>query len=107
MEMTRDDAVAVNDGEFAEMEFLVDGARGIHAPQFFAECHGKEWGIFPDDMAVLLAGPDHAQYWETWDDVWTTATLEQDGKTWHLHCDCGDIFMVVYRDEEEDEHDRA
>jgi len=95
-----EEAVECGDGEFADMECLVDGARGIYAPQFFARYHGQEWGIKPEDMEVLLAGPDHEFYWETWDDVWTSVTLEQDGKTWRLHCDMGDIFMVVHQDEE-------
>ena len=96
-----EEAAETCDTQFLQCELLVDGARGIHAPQFFAECHGEEWGISPEDMTVLLAGPDHEHYWETWDDVWTNVTLKRDGKTWHLHCDCGDIFMVVYRDGEE------
>jgi len=100
MEQALNGTVECADGEFMEMECLVDGARGIYAPQFFAECYGLEWGLSQEDMDILLAGPDHEFYWEAWDDVWMGVTLELDGKTWHLHCDCGDIFMVVHRDNE-------
>ncbi len=88
------------DDEFLKCELLVDGCRGVYAPQAFARGYGEAWGVSPEDMAVLLKGPDHEDYWETWEGVWMNATLNRDGRTWHLHCDYGDIFAVIHRDDE-------
>ena len=84
---------------FAECECLLDGHRGIYIPQNFAENHGEAWGVSEEDRSILLAGPDHEFYWDTWSDVLDTATLQYNGKTWHLHQD-SDLFAVVYRDTE-------
>ena len=64
---------------------LVDGSFGIHVPQRFAQLHGTEWGLEPEDLEVLLFGHDHALYWDVWDRVLDYAVnidgmiLEQDG----------------------------
>ncbi|MDR1872045.1 MAG: hypothetical protein LBS60_09060 [Deltaproteobacteria bacterium] len=47
------------------MEFLIDGRHGIYVPQEFAEAYGEHISD-PEDKAILLAGPDHDQYWDTW-----------------------------------------
>ena len=48
-------------------ECIVDGAHGVYIPQIFAEKF-PEW-LEDDDKAILLSGPDHADYWEVWNDV--------------------------------------
>ncbi len=48
-------------------ECIVDGANGQYIPQIFAE-RFPEW-LDDDDKAILLSGPDNADYWEVWDNV--------------------------------------
>tara|TARA_R110000851_G_scaffold194288_1_gene345096 strand:+ start:162 stop:944 length:783 start_codon:yes stop_codon:yes gene_type:complete len=65
-------------------------SRGIYIPQHFAESHmPQKWeGYNDEDITILLAGPDHEQYWEAWDSVLNDAetinggTLHQDGDLW-------------------------
>lgn len=83
--------------EVQEMEginFLLDGSRGIYIPQNFAENFDtEEWHVSQEDANILLAGPDHDLYWETWDDVLSTAFYEQNGHTFTLYQD-GDLFAL-------------
>ena len=64
---------------------LVDGLYGHHVPQRFAAGYNMEqWGVKPEDAAILIAGPDHPEYDDTWDEVLRTAKrngycLSQDG----------------------------
>ena len=48
-------------------ECIVDGANGQYIPQIFAERY-PEW-LDDDDKAILLAGPEYADYWEAWETV--------------------------------------
>ena len=48
-------------------ECIVDGANGQYIPQIFAERY-PEW-LDDDDKAILLDGPDNADYWEVYDSV--------------------------------------
>jgi hypothetical protein len=65
-------------------------SRGIYIPQHFAESYNSEqWSpIDSDDLAILIHGPEHDQYWDTWDDVINDAeticggSLYQDGDLW-------------------------
>ena len=77
------------------IEILVGDNRGQYIPQFFAEYCSDKWdGIHPDDMQVLLDGPDNEWYWETWDSVHTTAKhVDKNGNTWYLYQD-GDLFAI-------------
>lgn len=52
--------------EIKHFDLVVDGSRGIYIPQFFAE-HYPEWCTGEEE--ILLAGPDHPDYWEAWEDV--------------------------------------
>ena len=47
--------------------YIIDGNQGQYIPQIFAERY-PEW-LEDDDKAILLSGPDHADYWEVWNDV--------------------------------------
>lgn len=80
--------------EYKHARFLLDGNRGIYLPQCFAENFAEVWGIDAENKAILLAGPDHAEYWDAWDEVLNT-TAEWDGATWSLMQDA-DLFAVVY-----------
>ena len=87
-----------------ETHVLVDGAAGIYVPQrFVTNFEATEWGVSPEDAAVLSAGPDAENYWEVWDDVLATAKYtDKDGKTWSLSQDI-DLFAVNQDSVEETE----
>ena len=53
--------------DIVKCECIVDGANGQYIPQIFAE-RFPEW-LDDDDKAILLSGPDNADYWEVWNDV--------------------------------------
>ena len=74
---------------------LVDGAAGIYVPKrFVTNYEATEWGVSPEDAAVLAAGPDAEDYWEVWDEVLQTARYtDKDGKVWSLSQD-SDLFAV-------------
>ena len=53
--------------DIVKCKCIVNGAAGVYIPQIFAERY-PEW-LEDDDKAILLSGPDHADYWEVWNDV--------------------------------------
>ena len=76
------------------IEILVDGVHGIYVPQSFAERYADSWeNIMPEDIATLLEGPDHAEYWEAWDSVLDMAQRMDGDYRYTLHQD-GDLFAV-------------
>lgn len=81
---------------------LVDSAYGVYVPQVFAENYDlSDWGISAEDAAILLSGPDHRWYWETWDMVLCDAhCTDENGRVWRLEQD-GDLF--AWADDEEEE----
>lgn len=84
------------------LECILDASRGIYIPQAFAiGCDGWQ-GIYPAYREILLAGPDHPDYWEAWDSVLSSAFFhDAAGHTWTL-CHVDDLFMV--RDAHEFRH---
>ena len=74
---------------------FLDSARGIYIPQNFAESISlDEWtGIDKSDFDILLAGPDHEDYWEAWTQVLDNAESNCGATLWQD----GDLFLV-YRD---------
>lgn len=84
---------------------LVDGARGAYVPQTFVELYdAAAWGITPEDVDILRAGPDHADYWETWDSVLQSAGYtSDDGRIYSLYQD-GDLFVIAYDAMTDDEY---
>ena len=52
--------------EIKHFDLIADGCHGIYIPQFFAE-HYPEWCAGEEE--ILLAGPDHPEYWDAWDNV--------------------------------------
>ena len=76
------------------MEFIVDGGWGVYVPKMVAE-YGwlSEGGINKEDIKILLEGPDHEWYWETWDIVLNNFKT-QDGKVLFVG-ECGDVFLAL------------
>lgn len=73
-------------------ELLVDGSHGIYVPRAFAtNFNMSDWGVDVDTVTILLAGPDHADYWEAWSDVEGRTEATFDGKRWVLEQD-GDLW---------------
>ena len=71
-------------------------SHGIYIPQYFAESVNSEKlsGVSGVDMAILIAGPDHDEYWDAWVDVCNDATLtDSNGVTFYLYQD-GDLWLV-------------
>lgn len=82
----------------AKQLLWLDEPRGINIPRDFANSFIDRdscvTGVSAEDWAVLEAGPDHESYWETWDDVCSSAvvtdlhgtkyTVWQDGACWLL-----------------------
>lgn len=64
---------------------LVDGLYGHYVPQRFAVSYNMElWNVKQEDATILIAGPDHPEYDDTWEEVLKTANccgwiLSQDG----------------------------
>lgn len=53
-----------------DWELLIDSNQGIYIPQSFARSYGH---YLPADqaenLAILLQGPDHDEYWDAWESV--------------------------------------
>lgn len=83
-------------GDKGLIELILSDTRGIYIPRDFAELYGADYGITPDDLDILLSGPDHEFYWDTWDTVLDYAEyVDDNGHTWKLHQD-GDLFIYRY-----------
>ena len=82
------------------MHYIVNGALGIYVPQAFAEEHANDFlGIEPEDLRILLEGPDHPDYWDAWDSVLYHAHFMHDGRTFYLYQD-NDLFITDEGSEE-------
>lgn len=75
------------------MKLLITDAAGRYIPQQFVE-NFEGWGLLPQDFQILRDGPDHLDYWETWDDVLNYATIKHDGVLYRLHQD-GDLWALA------------
>lgn len=77
------------------VELLLSDARGVFIPRDFAtECTGWEISSRDSykDRKILEAGPDHPEYWDTWDGVLREASYrDPKGYIWRLYQD-GDLF---------------
>ena len=76
---------------------LINSAHGMYVPQTFIRLYrAAAWGIENSDAEILRAGPDHPDYWDTWDNVLNCAHyVAHDGRTFTLYQD-GDLFAVAY-----------
>lgn len=82
----------------SETLLILDSNRGIYIPQGFAEMHEHFYGTWSnvnqDDLDILLEGPDHEWYWESWQTVCDNAEyLGTDGVKYTLYQD-GDVWLV-------------
>ena len=69
---------------------------GIYIPQYFSESIKPECisGVSDEDVAILLAGPNHEHYWDAWDVVCNNATLtDSNGVTFYIWQD-GDLWLI-------------
>lgn len=75
-----------------EQILLIDGNRGIYVPQAYAQ-------EYPDtldacDRDILLSGPEHEYYWDTWDNVINSDNpVTIDGMTGTLQEYEGNVFL--------------
>lgn len=73
----------------------VDGAWGCYAPQAFARLYGEQSTMSAVDKRILLAGPEHEYYWETWDTVLDNVTVTCNDVTYNIYPGGnGDVFLV-------------
>lgn len=71
---------------------LVDESRGVYVPMTFAKRYSQF--LSEADKDVLLAGPDHPEYLDCWDDVLQNTTITDNaGLKYHLYQD-GDLFAI-------------
>jgi hypothetical protein len=86
-----------------QIELYADSNRGVYIPQFFAQTVRRDLltGVNADELAVLEAGPDHEDYWDTWNDVLNNAQLAHP-----LWGECylyqnGDLWVMPFASDEE------
>ena len=77
------------------MKLLMSDNRGVYIPQHFGEQYGSEWAnIRPEDLEIIMTGPNSEEYWDAWSDVCDNAAFVDDkGNTWTLYQD-GDLWAV-------------
>ena len=82
------------------MELIADNHHGIYIPQIIAESGLLSvGGIDAESVEILLSGPDHEWYWETWDTVLNNFRTEK-GEILHIG-ECGDVFLALPEECEE------
>ena len=81
-----------------DMKLWLDSNRGINIPQNFVKSfidfdkHVKNVSV--EDKEILLEGPEHVSYWETWDDVESKArVIDENGYEYFLYHD-GDLWLI-------------
>lgn len=80
---------------------FADALRGIYIPQHFAQALADDAEVlFPSECddwdvikPILLAGPDHADYLESWTRTLDYAKVHHDGRVYSLWQD-GDLWLV-------------
>lgn len=83
----------------SDAKLLISDSWGIYIPQLFARNFGPF--ISREDEAILTAGPEHADYWETWDDVLRHTVIKDDkGERYNLSQD-GDLWAIPIKYSEE------
>jgi len=77
------------------MFVLIDGNKGIYIPRVFALRWGNACtrGISRGDIDILVAGPDHHEYFDVWDEVVEQVEFLFDGELHTLH-ESDDLFAV-------------
>lgn len=74
---------------------IIDSNRGIYIPQQFARKWGDsvQSGMDEEQKTILLAGPQHSQYWDVWEEIVNEVVFLFDGQKCSLYED-GDLFAV-------------
>ncbi len=75
--------------EIKHFDPVIDGYHGIYIPQIFAE-RFPEW-LDDEERESLPAGPEHEDYWETWDEV---ISREFEDQSLYLG-EAGDVFILT------------
>ena len=75
--------------EIKHFECVVDGHHGVYIPQTFAEWY-PEW-LDDEEREILLAGPEHEDYWDVWDEVTSRECADQ---SLYLG-ESGDVFILT------------
>lgn len=75
-------------------QLLLDGNRGVYLPQQFATNYISDIPVqLREDFEILKYGPEHPDYWESWDDItlWLKPVIND--KTYELYQD-GDLWLI-------------
>ena len=81
------------------MQLIADNHWGTYIPQYVAESGIlAAGGIDAESVEILLSGPDHEWYWETWESVLNNFRTES-GEVLFLG-ECGDVFLARPDEEE-------
>jgi len=77
------------------IHLLLDDSRGVLIPEIFGKAFDEnQWSVNPEDLKIIISGPDHEWYWEAWEAVLNTASYTMpNGTVWRLHQD-GDLFAI-------------
>lgn len=78
-----------------KMFCIIDGNKGVYIPRIFAQRYGQYCvkGLNEGDLKILLAGPEHMEYFEVWDDVVHQIQFLFDGELCELY-ENGDLFAI-------------
>ncbi len=75
----------------------VADTHGVFIPQTFARSFNDRnkvvSGVEDSEWAILEAGPDHEEYWQTWQDVQDNATVTLDEISYGIWQD-GDVWLI-------------
>jgi len=87
----------------------LNDARGIYLPRDFASSFDdrskRVSDVSDEDWAILDAGPDHSEYWDTWCEVEQDARVtDDDGNVFTVYQD-GDCWLIPVGMEWSDEQD--
>ena len=74
--------------EIKHFVLAVDGSRGIYVPKFFAENYPS--CMDGSERDILLAGPEHENYWDVWSDIQGSECWG--GDIWQG--ESGDLFII-------------
>ena len=83
------------------MKLIADNHLGVYIPQYIANMGIlAAGGIDEGDIEILLSGPDHELYWETWDAVLNSFRTNKGEILWLG--ECGDVFLATPEEIEEE-----
>lgn len=81
---------------------LADECHGINCPKVALEGLTCKHNISDEDIEII-SQPDHAHYWDTWDELLNSAVLElEDGTKYTLYQD-GTVYALIEGFYESDE----